>query len=136
MIALFVLIVMAFLGTALVKIQISSSEGIAQEVLGSRALMAARSGMQAELQILFPLSPATGSCPSGSSAKVANYDFATPQGLQQCSAKVTCTNYVTHNGIAYYRLTSTGECGSGTLESNSQNIVKASRTVQIEARGL
>ena len=46
MLALFIIIVVALLGTTLVRVLSTSSEAIAQEVIGTRALMAANSAMQ------------------------------------------------------------------------------------------
>ncbi len=42
LVALFVIIIMTLLGGAILKMQMTSSETIAQEVLGTRALAAAR----------------------------------------------------------------------------------------------
>ncbi len=135
MIALFVIVVMAMLGAALVNMQSTSSEAIAQEVLGTRALAAARSGMQGQLQALFPLD-STSTCPAEPSSKSVTYDFSTLAGLQQCSATVVCSRYAVYDSVNYYRLTSTGECGSGTMASDSKNIVKSSRTIRVDARNL
>ena len=68
MLALFVIIVLTLLGGSLVKILSTSSEAIAQEVIGTRALMAANSAMQAELAVLFPLN-ATSTCPAEPAAR-------------------------------------------------------------------
>ncbi len=136
MLALFILIVLTLLGGALVRVLSTSSEAIAQEVIGTRALMAANSGMQAHLQQLFPLSGFT-FCPLD-----RTYDFSTTgsntQGLHHCKAYVDCVLYFPDptTGVNYFRLTSTGECGSGVMEAGSQSIVKSSRTIQVEARSL
>ncbi|MGL1956512.1 MAG: hypothetical protein OCD00_04270 [Colwellia sp.] len=138
--ALFILVVLTLLGGALVQVLSTSSEAIAQEVIGTRALAAANSGMQAELQKLFPLNnPTTNQCNA-----INNYNFSTSgansdgAGLYHCKAKTTCSHYATHpvDGTKFYRLTSTGTCGSGELASDSQDIVVSSRTVQVEARTL
>jgi len=132
--AIFIIVVLSLLGSALVQVLSTSSETIAQEVLGTRALTAANSGMQGQLQKLFPLNGIAAICPAST-----NYDFSNITGLYTCKAVVTCENYVAdHNGIAYYRLQSTGSCGSGTIEASSfdQSIVLSSRTVQVEARRL
>lgn len=141
--AIFVIVVLMLLGSALVQILSTSSETIAQEVIGTRALAAANSGMQADLQKLFPLTAIPTitplNCPSSPAENVSNYDFSAIPGLYHCFATVICTNYATGpDGTLYYRLTSTGECGSGTLAANSfdKSIVISSRTVQVEARGL
>ncbi len=133
LLALFVMIVLMLFGTRMVDILSTGSENIAQEVLGTRALAAANSGIEARLQQLFPLNGVAGTCLA--SPPVIN--FAAIVGLQNCQATTTCTsnNYL---GETYYRLTSTGTCGSGTLTSSSasNNIVISSRSVQVEAKNL
>ena len=138
--ALFVIIVLTLLGSVLMKMISTSSETVSQEVLGTRAYMAANSALQGELQRVFPLNGAAGVCNANNSF---TYDFQTSAnedipGLYDCQASTTCVNYHTDsvNNVNYYRLTSTGECGSGAMASNSTVIVKSSRTIQIEARSL
>ena len=142
MLALFIIVVLTLLGGALMKVLTSSSEAIAQEVLGTRAYMAANSAMQAELAKLFPLSDSS-SCPlEPLPAVIANYDFSTTgtnlAGLYHCKAKTSCSGYATHpiTGAIFYRIKSTGKCGSIALASDSQNAVVSSRTLQVEARTL
>lgn len=127
---LFILIVLMLLGTTLLNILNSSSETIAQEVIGTRALAAANSGAQAHLQKLFPLD-ANSTCPTDT-----EYDFSNINGLNSCKANASCVLYATVNGENFYRITSTGNCGSDTVESDSKNVVISSRTVQVEARSL
>ncbi len=137
--ALFIMVVIMLLGTALVKVLSTSSETIAQEVIGTRALAVANSGMQAQLQKLFPFDSDDLICPSADPISERTYsDFNNVSGLQGCSATVTCEQYATVDSINYYRLTSTGTCGSGSLVSDSydQSVVISSRTVQVEARNL
>jgi len=140
MMALFIIVVLTLLGGALMKVLTSSSEAIAQEVLGTRAYMAANSAMQAELQQLFPLNSTANTC----NANVGNnvtYDFSTSgtnvDGLYHCTAITHCTNYVTHSTLGrFYRIKSTGKCGSSDLMNDSTNIVVSSRTIQVEAKDL
>lgn len=137
MMSLFIMIILILLGSALVKILSTGGEATAQEVIGTRAYMAANSAMQAELQKLFPLNGAAKQCNAN-----APYDFSSTgtdiDGLFHCKAATTCTNYATHptTGELFYRLTSTGKCASSALQSDSKNIVVSSRTVQVEARDL
>ncbi len=135
MLSLFVIIVLTLLGSALMKVLSTSSEAIAQEVIGTRALMAANSAMQAHLQKLFPL--------SGANACPPDHTYLLPEvgldiaGLYHCKAEASCSLYFTDTAnIKYYRLTSTGECGSGTLVADSKAVVLSSRTIQVEARSL
>jgi len=138
---LFIIIVLILLGSALMRVLSTSSEAIAQEVIGTRAYMAANSAMQAELQKLFPLNSAALQC-NENITLVVTYDFSTSgsniDGLFHCRAITTCNQYATHpqTGELFYRLTSTGKCGSSNLASQSKDIVVSSRTIQVEARNL
>ena len=89
---------------------------------------------------LFPFNSVAGVC---NLTNVASYDFQTVlnediPGLYDCEAATTCDNYYsdTVNSVEYFRLTSTGKCGSGLMKSDSKVIVKSSRTIQLEARSL
>lgn len=138
---LFIIIILIFLGNALMRVLSTSSEAIAQEVIGTRAYMAANSAMQAELQKLFPLKvgspPPSPQCDANIPG-VFNHDFSAIPGLYHCKAKTSCELYATHpqTNERFYRLTSKGKCGSSSLESDSKNIVVSSRTIQVEARNL
>jgi len=137
LLTLFILIVLILLGSALMRVLSTSSEAIAQEVIGTRAYMAANSAMQAELRDLFPLNGAANQCNAN-----ATYNFSSSgeniDGLFHCTAATTCSNYATHptSGELFYRLISTGKCASTALQSDSTDVVVSSRTLQVEARGL
>ncbi len=137
MMSLFIMIILILLGSALVKTLSSSSETIAQNVIGTRAYMAANSAMQAELQKLFPLNDAAIQC-SGT----VNYDFSATgsniDGLFNCKATISCTNFATHpmTNEEFYRLISTGKCNSSALASDSKGVIASSRTIQVDARNL
>ncbi len=128
---LFIIIVLILLGGALMRVLSTSSEAIAQEVIGTRAYMAANSAMQADLQKLFPLNPLNGGTSQCNEniGGIFNYDFSTIKGLYHCKAKTSCKQYAVHpiDGTLFYRLTSTGKCGSSVVSS---------RTIQVEARDL
>ena len=139
---LFIIIVLILLGGALMRVLSTSSESIAQEVIGTRAYMAANSAMQAKLQQLFPLNSSS-TCPLAPLApSISNHDFSTSgmniDGLYHCTAESSCSWYAIHpdTGEKFYRLTSTGKCASSALVSNSKNVVVSSRTIQVEARNL
>lgn len=139
--AVFVMVVISLLGATIMELLSTSSEGVTQEVLGTRSLAAANSGMQGQLQKLFPLNGAAPSfiCPAVPSLPSTSppYNFSNITGLKNCKAVVTCSNYVIGNdGTKYYRLKSTGTCGTGTMLTASDSIVLSSRTVQVEARDL
>ncbi len=127
LLAIMIILIFSVVGLAIVKTQETTGETIAQEVLGTRALMAARSGLEANLSNIFPLIEQTGDCNDQA------LTFNAP-GLPNCTATVTCNVYATLNSINYYRVQSTGQCGTGAIEVNSTNIVLSSRTLQVEAR--
>lgn len=142
--ALFVIIILSLLGGVLMQMISTSSETVSQEVLGTRAYMAANSAIQTELQLLFPLNTiASGYC----NTEIINKEHLLKDafnedipGLYDCKAYTSCENYYPQptdpqGGPKYYRLTGTGECGSGNM-TNSLSVVKSSRTIQVEARSL
>ena len=139
--ALFVIIILSLLGNVLMRMISTSSETVSQEVLGTRAYMAENSAMQAELQLLFPINTTSStSCDTAFTNKP--YDLQTNfnediPGLYDCRAKTSCEHYYTDlDSTKYYRLTSTGGCGSGVMNANSKDVVVSSRTLQVEARSL
>ena len=56
--AIFVLVIMTLLGSALIRMQSSSAETVVYEVIGTRAYAAAQAGVQWQLTELFPLNTA------------------------------------------------------------------------------
>lgn len=132
-IAIFVIIVMSLLGAALVKIMESSHENVAFEVLGTRAYAAAQTGVQWQLQQIFPLA-AVGAPPQAIQCSVISNSppsISHMPGMQGCEiildAVSACEDFE-HNNVRYYRVTSTGQCQiDGEVTS---------RTVQVEARSL
>ncbi len=125
-IAIFIIVVMTLLGSALVRMTSSNAETIAYEVIGTRAFQAAQAGAQKKLSEVFPLLPNNGLCLSG-----VEYDFSTIKGLENCKAvNVKCTNDTVApvNGTSYYTITSTGQCSVAG--------VFTSRKIEIRARSL
>ena len=126
-IAIFIIVVMSLLGAALVNMMKSSQEGVAYEVLGTRAYTAAQSGVQWQLAEVFPLNSDAIACKSQAEINTNTPTFANVQGLAQCRVSVTCTDFERDN-IRYYVVESTGEC---TLDAEV-----TSRTVVVDARSL
>jgi MSHA biogenesis protein MshP len=119
-VAVFIIVIMTLLGTALVRMTNSSAETIAYEVLGARAYNAAQSGLQKKLVDIFPLEPAIGVC-SGPEL----YDFSTIKGLESCKAiNVDCIDSEI-SGVNYYTITSTGRCEVGGVLTTRKIEVKA-----------
>lgn len=132
-IAIFVIVVLLGLLLALTRILTSSSESVVYEVLGTRALFAAQSGLELASTQLFPLEQPVANC------NAVNTEFAfTGAGLSSCRARIAC---VTSSPIEVdgteriiFQLSSTGECRSGSqwslpCQSDEQC---TSRTVQVE----
>jgi MSHA biogenesis protein MshP len=103
-IAIFILVVMALLGTAIVSIMLSNQQGVSSEVLSTRAFYSAESGAQYALGRIFPLDGSPGSCQ-------ATYPTLnlTSTGLAGCSADVNCSSTTIASNV-YYTITSTGSC--------------------------
>jgi MSHA biogenesis protein MshP len=126
-IAIFIIIVLSALGAALVNMLNSSQQGVAYEVLGTRAYTAAQSGLQWQLSEVFPLNSAAIACRNQADINTSTPNFTNVEGLGQCSVNVTCTNFE-RDTIRYYSITSIGQC---TLDGEA-----TSRTVEVEARSL
>ena len=126
-IAIFIIVVMSLLGAALVNMMKSSQEGVAYEVLGTRAYTAAQSGVQWQLSEVFPLDSDAIACKNQTDINNNTPTFANVQGLSQCRVSVSCTDFERDN-IRYYIVKSTGEC---TLDAEV-----TSRTVVVDARSL
>ena len=122
-IAIFIIVVMALLGATLLKMVMTNEEDYAYEVLGTRAYNAAQTGLQWKLQQIFPLNtnPNVGACTDDGLA------LTTVEGLNQCSAIVTCTA-ITHDSVNYFTVTSVGQCNI--------NGETTSRMVEVQAKSL
>ena len=126
-IAIFIIIVLSALGAALVNMLDSSQEGVAYEVLGTRAYTAAQSGLQWQLAEVFPLSSNAIACKSQADINSRTPNFLNIKGLAQCNVSVTCSDFEL-DSIRYFSITSTGQCNiDGEVTS---------RRVAVEARSL
>jgi MSHA biogenesis protein MshP len=139
-IAVFIIVIMTVLGLALVRMLGASSESIAYEVIGTRAYATAQTGAQWAGREIFPLGTGTtlhcdGRIVSESSASTSAIQTLNPPsgisnatGLAGCEiSKLTCED-LKYDGVAYFTITSTGQCNVGA--------VITSRTIVIEARSL
>lgn len=139
-IAIFIIVVMTLLGTALMRMISASSESVIYEVMGTRAYATAQTGAQWAGREIFPLGVTTAKHCDGSTVSVSNTTFVSPQtlsppigisnndGLKNCTiSKLECAD-LKYDGVAYFTITSTGEC-------NVAGII-TTRTIVIEARSL
>jgi MSHA biogenesis protein MshP len=108
-IALFVIIVLALLGLTMTRLLSSTSETIIHEVMGQRAINAARSGIECAVAAKL----GTG-C-----SNPDEIDFSGVPGLENCSYSVTETppKTITDGGrtFTYLTFTSTGQCTAGKV---------------------
>jgi MSHA biogenesis protein MshP len=123
-IAIFVLVIMTLIGSALIRMQSSSAEAVVYEVMGTRAYAAAQTGIQWQLTEVFPLDT-TGSTPCST---LVEPDISGTSGLEGCQLAITCNDDIEHDNVQYYTITSTGSCSVAGIET--------SRTIEIEARSI
>ena len=127
-IAIFIIVVMSLLGSALVKMLSAGAESVAFEVLGIRSFQAAQIGLEWELQQLFPLNSAAGACQTQTTINNNKPNLANTDGLLNCRIEtLTCNSFVVQ-GTTYFTVESTGQC-----DINGE---VTSRTLQIKARSL
>lgn len=110
-IALFVIIVFGLLGLTMTRLLSSSSETVIYEVLGQRALNAARTGLERCLAAKYPTPSSTATC--------ADYTFVNVPGLENCRFSVSPSPDVTvvdgGNTFTYSKFTSVGRCDAGNI---------------------
>lgn len=117
-VAIFVIVVMALLGVALVRVVGGSSASVVAEVSGARALAAANSGLDLFLPNLFPLGQdfaAAAACPSTVLTPVATYDFGDQAALASCESVVQCRQLALPGGtVTHFRIEAVGTCVIGS----------------------
>lgn len=106
--ALFILVVLSMLAAAMISIMAAGADSVAREVLSARALMAAESGAQRNLNEIFT---------PGAAVNVAACQptrvyggFAGLTGCSNVAVVVNCSS-VTVDSIDYFTLISEGRCG-------------------------
>jgi MSHA biogenesis protein MshP len=135
--SLFIVVAMGFLALVVSRTATQTNQSFTQELLGVEAFYAAESGAQRGMQnLFFPDASNRQAVDSRCQSLNQNYSFAAVNGLQLCSALVTCacnyrngtacasangTNYqpTSPTGViaSYYTITSVGSCGSGPLSA-------------------
>lgn len=119
--ALFILVVMALIGTTLMQMLSNSNSAVAWEVLSNRALLAADSAAEMAMFQLFPPGQAEMDC----SAVSTSSSFS--DGLSGCTATVSCSEFEHATlGSHHYQIRSQGSCSAGEIETV--------RKVYLEAR--
>ncbi|WP_220720227.1 hypothetical protein [Agarivorans litoreus] len=122
-VAIFVIVVMALISVGLTAMIQDTSRNAAWDVLGTRAELAAYSGLEQALSALFPLNVPNTTL--GQCSNVTAQPVLTGQGLTSCSVTVTCQqNDVAQLSARFFDLQATGQCGTGEV------LVQRSQTVQ------
>ena len=132
--AIFILVLVSLLGTAMINILNQGQQSIAREVISIRALMAAESGVERALHIVLEDNPAscTGNLsnpPTSFNALLSDWN-PTVAGLAGCTVNVTCAVVTVDsdddgNTENYFTLRSSGACGPASD--------RAFRSVQVQA---
>jgi len=130
-IAIFILVVMTLLGTALLNMMAKNEEAYSYEIMGTRAYNAAQSGLQRKLQQIFPLKTATNNGLDATMCSVNQYAFNTITGLENCFADISCeivNHTIDNQETLYFTVTSVGQC-----EINGE---VTSRAVEVQAKSM
>ena len=137
--ALFVIVVMSLLAATLLRLLDSSQESVVVEVFGTRASLAANTGIERMAATIFPLdSTATSSdelpvvrCSDITQPLQATLPSNADIGMTNCSYSVICDDNqfdIAGQTVVYYRFTSVGTCNVGDWQT--------SRQIQVEAKAL
>nr|WP_086938851.1 hypothetical protein [Thaumasiovibrio occultus] len=130
LVVIFVMVVMSLFAVALTRIGVSSQDTTTVEVLGARAWLAAHSGNEVAMNLLFPVDSNAANvslCPSETPTPMA----VNISGLSGCSVNVLCAQYnVDTPEVRYFQLTSTGACGSSDHRVSRVQELMAKEIVQ------
>ena len=108
LIAIFIMVIVSLLGTALLKMISSSASTIAYQVMGTRALAAANTGAERRLNELFPLGDSLTGQRCGETT-IYDDTGGTTTGLSHCSITTQCMDFQQFD-VIYYHIESTGTC--------------------------
>lgn len=135
--SLFIVVAMGVLALVVSRTATQTNMSFTQELLGVQAFYAAETGAQRAMQnLFFPDASSRAAIDGRCQALSQNYSFSAIDGLQVCSAQVSCVcnyrngtvcvsgnsaNYqqTSPTGViaSYYTITSLGSCGSGPLSA-------------------
>ncbi len=117
---LFIVVILALLSAALVRINSQSLMSNAHQVIATRAFFAAESGANFQSMRIFPISGAS---------VCANQNFAiNVTGLSGCTAQTECDTFNV-NGRDFYQVISQGQCNAGQE-------FQATRTIEVRLQAL
>lgn len=123
-IALFVIVIMSLLGLTMVRLLSASADVVIHEVYGTRALQAAQSSLEQQIQIAFPLTQdGAGSC----DGTLRQTDYSNVSGLENCLAFSSCAQTSGFDGetITHYSFESEGTCSAGKVTASRKLAVDA-----------
>ena len=117
--AIFVLVVLAVLGMAMVQISSDSSRSMVYEVYGARAFNAANSGAEKALNEIFG--------PGGTEHCLAldSYDMPDIVEFHGCAIEVTCATPFVIDDFIYFKITSKASCQSNEFSTQRAVVVEA-----------
>ncbi|MCW8887345.1 MAG: hypothetical protein OQK12_19140 [Motiliproteus sp.] len=102
--AIFVITVMALVSVGISNLVLTGQQSYGHEILSTRAFLAAESGAQLAVHEVLP--------PSGSGSCSNNTPALPAAGLSGCQVSTSCTQIGPIDGINYYNIESTGQCGA------------------------
>ncbi|MCL9780535.1 MSHA biogenesis protein MshP [Vibrio sp. S4M6] len=119
-IAVFVLVVMGFLGANLARIEYSNRDAITRDVLGTQAWLLAHSANEYVLTQLYPIDASAAvaaNCDPIAAAITTGANTMRSSYFNNCaSVTVACTSIGTLDSVNYYKVESSAICGSGINE--------------------
>ncbi|MZI92725.1 MSHA biogenesis protein MshP [Vibrio sp. CAIM 722] len=118
-VAIFVIIVMGLLASALTRMEWSNQDSISRELIGNKAWYAAHSINERALTTMYPLntsSDVASACSTWNANSSAGADVMA--SIPNCQWTSTCANEGTLsiNSTTYYRIETTVICGSGNFQ--------------------
>jgi hypothetical protein len=129
-IAIFIIVVLGILLSALASILSSSQQSVNYEVLGVRAQAAANAGLDAGLYRILRQSSSCNVMASGSTMPTTMLSVAldvSSTGLSQCTVAVFCGQRPAVSGSTaiYFILNSTGTCIAGNNKLTATRVIKS-----------
>ncbi|PNI00063.1 MSHA biogenesis protein MshP [Vibrio diazotrophicus] len=118
-VAVFVIVVMGFLATALSRMEWSNNDALAKELLGTRAWFATHSANELALTYLYPLNSDSSVVDAVCTASWGTVSRAVGQLQTQfpgCSIATSCNRIGTLKSESYYKVHSSAVCGSGQFQ--------------------
>lgn len=131
-IAIFVIVVMLVLASALLRMGNNADEDVNLEVWSLRAFAAANSGADAALAELFPVGGSAATCAAVSSS----WPVPNVVGFHGCSVSLSCRSQSVA-GITQYIVHSDAVCETDActdVTADKSRCLRVSRSVEVEAR--